>query len=125
MGEIFMDTFRIIFKNHVGKYCIVNIDVRDFFPSITFDNVFRLFAYYGYTKFYRISIHPLFPIKIAPILIALIMGKLFYCVVNQVSFSVEEHQKRTRRMLNVLIVLTILMGFLFRFTGINIAWFII
>ena len=37
-------------KNHVGKYCIVNIDVRDFFPSITFDNVFRLFAYYGYTK---------------------------------------------------------------------------
>ena len=113
MGEIFMDTFRIIFKTKL----------RAFFVWYMFG--YLACAYYGYTKFYRISIHPLFPIKIAPILIALIMGKLFYCVVNQVSFSVEEHQKRTKRMLNVLIVLTILMGLLFRFTGINIAWFII
>ena len=35
---------------HVNKHCIVNLDISDFFPSISFERVFRLFFYYGYTK---------------------------------------------------------------------------
>ena len=34
---------------HIGKKCIINLDVRDFFPSITQNQVFRVFYYYGYT----------------------------------------------------------------------------
>lgn len=37
-------------KIHVGHTCILNIDIKDFFPSITFKMVFRIFVYYGYTK---------------------------------------------------------------------------
>lgn len=37
-------------KIHVNKHCIVNLDISDFFPSISFDRVFRIFAYYGYTR---------------------------------------------------------------------------
>lgn len=37
-------------KVHLHRYCVLNTDIKDFFPSITFERVFRLFAYYGYTK---------------------------------------------------------------------------
>ncbi len=37
-------------ENHVNKPCIVNMDIKDFFPSITFKQVFMIFKYYGYTK---------------------------------------------------------------------------
>ncbi len=37
-------------KIHIGKYCIVNMDIKDFFPAITYEQVFRLFFYFGYTK---------------------------------------------------------------------------
>lgn len=35
---------------HVGMKCVYNTDITDFFPSILFDKVFRIFNYYGYTK---------------------------------------------------------------------------
>lgn len=35
--------------HHVGKDCVVNMDLKDFFPSITQKQVFRIFYYYGYT----------------------------------------------------------------------------
>lgn len=35
---------------HTGQDCIINIDLKDFFPTITLENVFRIFYYYGYTK---------------------------------------------------------------------------
>lgn len=34
---------------HVGKECVINLDIKDFFPSITQEEVFRVFYYYGYT----------------------------------------------------------------------------
>ena len=34
---------------HIGKKCIVNMDLKDFFPSITQKQVFQIFYYYGYT----------------------------------------------------------------------------
>lgn len=34
---------------HVGKECVVNLDIKDFFPSITQKQVYRIFYYYGYT----------------------------------------------------------------------------
>ena len=37
-------------RMHLHKHCIVNIDLHDFFPSISFENVFRIFSYYGYTR---------------------------------------------------------------------------
>lgn len=37
-------------RYHVNKDCVINIDIKDFFPSISFERVFRVFAYYGYTK---------------------------------------------------------------------------
>ncbi|MDU3832340.1 retron St85 family RNA-directed DNA polymerase [Gemella haemolysans] len=37
-------------KMHLGHECILNMDIKDFFPSITFEKVFRIFVYYGYTK---------------------------------------------------------------------------
>lgn len=36
-------------KPHVGKNCIINMDIKDFFPTITQAQVFRIFYYYGYT----------------------------------------------------------------------------
>ena len=37
-------------KLHLNQDCIVNLDISDFFPSIDFETVFRIFNYYGYTK---------------------------------------------------------------------------
>ena len=37
-------------EKHIGKNCIINLDLKDFFPSITLEQVFRIFYYYGYTK---------------------------------------------------------------------------
>ena len=37
-------------KLHLNKHCIVNMDVEDFFPSVSFESIFRIFVYYGYTK---------------------------------------------------------------------------
>lgn len=34
---------------HVGKKCIVNMDLKDFFPSVSQKQVFNIFYYYGYT----------------------------------------------------------------------------
>lgn len=35
---------------HVNSECVINIDLKDFFPSISFKQVFGIFRYYGYTK---------------------------------------------------------------------------
>ena len=35
---------------HLNKECIINLDLKDFFPSVSFKRVFRVFNYYGYTK---------------------------------------------------------------------------
>ena len=37
-------------KRHVNKDCLINIDIKDFFPSIDFVKVYKVFSYYGYTK---------------------------------------------------------------------------
>lgn len=34
---------------HLGQECIVNIDLKDFFPTITQEQVYKVFYYYGYT----------------------------------------------------------------------------
>ena len=36
-------------KEHVGKDLVINIDLKDFFPSITYSQVFKIFVYIGYT----------------------------------------------------------------------------
>ena len=35
---------------HVGKDCVINMDLKDFFPSITQKDVFNIFYKKGYTK---------------------------------------------------------------------------
>ena len=35
---------------HLGSEAILNMDIKDFFPSIPFLKVYQLFRYYGYTK---------------------------------------------------------------------------
>lgn len=37
-------------QKHINKHCIVNMDIKDFFPSISFERVYRIFSYYGYTN---------------------------------------------------------------------------
>jgi len=37
-------------KKHIGSDCVINIDLKDFFPSVKFEQVFGIFRYYGYTK---------------------------------------------------------------------------
>lgn len=37
-------------KEHVGKDLVINIDIKDFFPSIHYSQVYRLFSYVGYTN---------------------------------------------------------------------------
>lgn len=37
-------------RRHTNKYCLVNVDISDFFPSVKFEQIFRIFVYYGYTK---------------------------------------------------------------------------
>lgn len=35
---------------HIGADCVINLDIKDFFPSISYEQVFYIFKYYGYTK---------------------------------------------------------------------------
>ncbi len=35
---------------HVNKELIINVDIEDFFPSITYRKVYRIFSYLGYTN---------------------------------------------------------------------------
>lgn len=35
---------------HLNSDCVINMDIKNFFPSITQERVFRIFNYYGYTK---------------------------------------------------------------------------
>lgn len=37
-------------RKHVGKACVVNIDIKDFFPSITYQEVYSVFIEMGYTR---------------------------------------------------------------------------
>ena len=37
-------------RQYIGKQCIINIDIKDFFPSIKIKKIFNIFYYYGYTK---------------------------------------------------------------------------
>lgn len=37
-------------KIHVNNNLLINLDIKDFFPSIKFIQVYRIFRYYGYTK---------------------------------------------------------------------------
>lgn len=37
-------------KLHLKQECVINMDIKDFFPSVSFERIFRIFAYYGYTK---------------------------------------------------------------------------
>lgn len=37
-------------SKHVGKELVINMDIKDFFPSIKYADVFRLFVYMGYKK---------------------------------------------------------------------------
>lgn len=37
-------------KMHLNKKCLINMDIKDFFPSILYKKVFRLFNYSGYSK---------------------------------------------------------------------------
>ena len=37
-------------KKHVGKELVINIDIKDFFPSIKYRDVFKIFYYIGYRK---------------------------------------------------------------------------
>lgn len=37
-------------KPHVGKECVINLDIENFFPSISIEKIFQVFYYYGYTK---------------------------------------------------------------------------
>lgn len=34
---------------HLNHRCILSLDIKDFFPSITYEDVFGIFRYYGYT----------------------------------------------------------------------------
>ena len=36
-------------KKHLHQDCVVNMDLKDFFPSITQEQIFKIFYYYGYT----------------------------------------------------------------------------
>lgn len=35
---------------HVGKDCVINLDIKDFFPSIAYTKVYNLFISFGYTS---------------------------------------------------------------------------
>ena len=37
-------------QQHINSECIINIDLKDFFPTVTLEQVFGIFKYYGYTK---------------------------------------------------------------------------
>jgi len=113
MDKIFRDIFRMIFKTKIRSF------------GIWYIFGYLVCVYYGYTKFYRISIYPLFPIKLVPIVWAMTMGEMFYYMANQISFSVEKSQRKFKRRMVALIVCTMLVALLLRFTGISLAWVII
>lgn len=37
-------------KRHIGKECVINLDIKDFFPSISYIQVYNLFISLGYTR---------------------------------------------------------------------------
>lgn len=37
-------------KKHVGKDLVINMDIEDFFPNITYEKIFLMFMYIGYRK---------------------------------------------------------------------------
>lgn len=37
-------------KKHINQACVINLDIKDFFPSVSAERIFGLFRYYGYTK---------------------------------------------------------------------------
>ncbi len=37
-------------KQHVNKSLVITMDIENFFPSISFERVYNIFYYYGYTK---------------------------------------------------------------------------
>ncbi|HDX9688810.1 TPA: retron St85 family RNA-directed DNA polymerase [Bacillus thuringiensis] len=37
-------------SKHINKECVINLDIKDFFPSIEFESIFKIFYYHGYTK---------------------------------------------------------------------------
>ena len=37
-------------ESHLDKECVLNMDMKDFFPSIKYKYIFKIFAYYGYAK---------------------------------------------------------------------------
>ena len=37
-------------KKHINKECIINLDIKDFFPSIKINQVYNIFRQFGYTK---------------------------------------------------------------------------
>lgn len=37
-------------SQHVNNECVITLDIKDFFPSITYNRVFKIFKYYGYTN---------------------------------------------------------------------------
>jgi len=37
-------------KKHINKGCVINIDIKDFFPSIKFPRVYNIFKLCGYSK---------------------------------------------------------------------------
>jgi len=37
-------------KLHVSNDCVMTFDLEDFFPSINFETIFKIFNHYGYTK---------------------------------------------------------------------------
>lgn len=37
-------------KKHVGKDLVINLDLKDFFPSVGYETVIRMFSYVGYRR---------------------------------------------------------------------------
>lgn len=37
-------------RKHVGKELVINMDIKDFFPSVTYAHIFLMFMYIGYRK---------------------------------------------------------------------------
>lgn len=37
-------------EKHIRKECLITVDIKDFFPSIKFETVYRIFSYFGYTN---------------------------------------------------------------------------
>ena len=37
-------------KKHVGKELVIGMDLKDFFPSVTYEEIFLMFRYVGYRK---------------------------------------------------------------------------